>query len=149
MFVFLLPSSLWLPCRMDAFVTLCHCLCSAPHFWARIGLFQVYSQWFETKAPACRSCCRSLLFAVFFCSEESQVEGTDLRKVSAPGRLLYRGYLMGWIHGCSELWKWEYRLSCLPAAALWGACGISANSPSVLIKPQVTDNCRAHLLWPI
>ena len=26
---------------------------------------------------------------------------------------------------------------------------ISADSPSVLIKPQVTDNCSAHLLWPI
>lgn len=41
------------------------------------------------------------------------------------------------------------RLSCLPLAALQGACKISANSPSVLIKPQVTDNCSAHLLWPI
>lgn len=37
----------------------------------------------------------------------------------------------------------------LPSAALRGARKIAANSPSALLKPQVTDNYSAHLLRPI
>lgn len=85
----------------------------------------------------------------------AKLQGTDLKEGSTPQRCLcgaerhdparrLRCY-SGLGNGASR----SRGARRLPSAALRGARKIAANSPSALLKPQVTDNYSAHLLRPI